>query len=72
MSETGLTLKTAIECLEASSWDMEAALQLFQSVKVCWNPFGRKAAHFLTILFRIRFRKRRLYNYDVLPLLILR
>ena len=50
MSETGLTLKTATECLGASSWDMEAALQLFQSVKVCWNPLGRKVAHFLTIL----------------------
>ena len=46
MSETGLTLKTAIECLEASSWDMEAALQLFQSVKVCWNPFGTKSHPF--------------------------
>jgi len=33
MSDTGLTLKTAIECLEASTWDKEAALQLFQSVK---------------------------------------
>ena len=46
MSETGLALKTAIECLEASSWDMEAALKLFQSVKVCCNPFGAKSRLF--------------------------
>ena len=42
MSETGLTLKTAIECLEASGWDKEAALQLFQSVKVCLISFRMK------------------------------
>ena len=42
MSETGLTLKTAIECLEASGWKEEAALQLFQSVKVYPISFRMK------------------------------
>jgi len=42
MSETGLTLKTAIECLGASGWDKEAALRLFQSVKVCPISFRTK------------------------------
>lgn len=42
MSETGLTLKTAIECLEASGWEEAAALQLFQSVKVYLFSFRMK------------------------------
>jgi hypothetical protein len=49
MSETGLTLKTAIECLEASSWDKEAALQLFQSVKVCQPSFRTEARYLISL-----------------------
>ena len=34
--------------------------------------WDEEVSRYLTILCRIPFRKRRLYNYDVLPLLILR
>lgn len=49
MSETGLTLKTALECLEASGWDKEAALRLFQSVKVYFIS-SRMKSRYLTPL----------------------